>query len=181
MNRHMLQALSRPSSKASRLLSSEAASSSSALSFPAVPVDMDSFHYPKAKAMFEKITNKLTKEQIPILSKHMTTNILGRPMRQREFYYHGFGSGSNKRGSASHEEATAAPVKTTVDVKLVGFDATMKLKVIKEIRALGGLGLKEAKELVEGAPKTVQKGLSPEAAEELKLKLEAVGGVIELA
>jgi large subunit ribosomal protein L7/L12 len=57
----------------------------------------------------------------------------------------------------------------------------MKLKVIKEIRALGGLGLKEAKELVEGAPKTIQKGLKPEAAEELKKKLEEVGAVVELA
>ena len=68
----------------------------------------------------------------------------------------------------------------TVDLKLSGFDAKNKIKVIKEVRAIAGLGLKEAKELVESAPKTIQKDLKPEQAEELKAKLEAVGAQIEL-
>ena len=104
-------------------------------------------------------------------------------MRANEFYYVGFGGTGGRGGPAASDapEEAAAPVKTTVDLKLVGFDEKMKIKVIKEIRAIGGLGLKEAKELVEGAPKTVQKGLKPEAAEELKAKLEAVGAVVELA
>jgi large subunit ribosomal protein L7/L12 len=68
----------------------------------------------------------------------------------------------------------------TVDLKLTGYDEKSKIKVIKEVRAIAGLGLKEAKELVEGAPKVITKDLSPEAAAELKEKLEAVGAQVEL-
>ena len=67
------------------------------------------------------------------------------------------------------------------DVKLAGFDAKSKIKVIKEVRGLiNGLGLKEAKEMVEGAPVTICKGMVQEAADELKAKLEAAGAQIEL-
>jgi large subunit ribosomal protein L7/L12 len=55
-----------------------------------------------------------------------------------------------------------------------------KIQVIKEVRALTGLGLKEAKDLVEGAPKLVKENLSKEDAEAAKEKLEAVGAVVEL-
>ena len=55
-----------------------------------------------------------------------------------------------------------------------------KINVIKEVRALTGLGLKEAKDLVEGAPKEVKKGLSKKDAEEAKKKLEAAGAKVEL-
>eukprot|EP00548_Thalassiothrix_antarctica_P007143 CAMPEP_0194130242 /NCGR_PEP_ID=MMETSP0152-20130528/1320_1 /TAXON_ID=1049557 /ORGANISM="Thalassiothrix antarctica, Strain L6-D1" /LENGTH=187 /DNA_ID=CAMNT_0038824685 /DNA_START=43 /DNA_END=606 /DNA_ORIENTATION=+ len=72
-------------------------------------------------------------------------------------------------------------VKTSFDLKLVGFDAKSKIKVIKEVRAIGGLGLKEAKELVEGAPKVIKKDLKKEAAEELKKKLEEIGAKIEIS
>jgi large subunit ribosomal protein L7/L12 len=66
-------------------------------------------------------------------------------------------------------------------LKLVGFDAASKIKVIKEIRAMiAGLGLKEAKEMVESAPKVIQKDLKPEQAQELKAKLEEIGAQIEL-
>jgi large subunit ribosomal protein L7/L12 len=74
----------------------------------------------------------------------------------------------------------SAPVVQLVDLKLTGFDEKSKIKVIKEVRSIAGLGLKEAKELVEGFPKTIQKGLKPELADELKAKLEAVGAKIEL-
>jgi large subunit ribosomal protein L7/L12 len=70
--------------------------------------------------------------------------------------------------------------KTLFDVKLVGFDAKAKIKVIKEVRAIGGLGLKEAKELVESAPKVIQKDLSQEKADELKAQLEAIGAQVEI-
>jgi large subunit ribosomal protein L7/L12 len=70
--------------------------------------------------------------------------------------------------------------KTIFDLKLVGFDAKAKIKVIKEVRAIAGLGLKEAKELVESAPKVIQKDLKQEKADELKAQLEAVGAEIEL-
>ena len=81
---------------------------------------------------------------------------------------------------AAVEEAPVE-VKTHFDLKLLGFDAKSKIKVIKEVRAISGLGLKEAKDLVEGAPKVIKKGLKQEEAEELMAKLVEIGAVIELA
>ncbi len=75
----------------------------------------------------------------------------------------------------------AAPVeeKTTFDVVLKEAGPN-KINVIKEVRAATNLGLKEAKDLVEGAPKTVKEGISKEEAEDLKKKLTAAGAVVEL-
>jgi large subunit ribosomal protein L7/L12 len=70
--------------------------------------------------------------------------------------------------------------KTTFDVKLTGFDPKAKIKIIKEVRAIAGLGLKEAKEFVEGAPKIIQKDLKKEQAEEIKAKLEELGATVEI-
>merc|ERR1711865_369491 len=70
--------------------------------------------------------------------------------------------------------------QTEFEIVLEGFDATSKIKVIKEVRAVAGLGLKEAKTLVEGAPKSIKDGLSKEDAEELKTKLEAIGAKIAM-
>ena len=75
--------------------------------------------------------------------------------------------------------APAAEAKTTFDVVLKETGAN-KIGVIKEVRAVTSLGLKEAKDLVEGAPKTVKEGASKEEAEEIKKKLEAAGGSVEL-
>ena len=75
--------------------------------------------------------------------------------------------------------AAAAEEKTSFNVVLK--DAgDQKIKVIKVVRDATGLGLKEAKDLVDGAPKTVKEGVSKEEAEELKAKFEEVGAVIEL-
>jgi large subunit ribosomal protein L7/L12 len=75
----------------------------------------------------------------------------------------------------------AAPVeeKTEFDVVLAGA-GDKKIEVIKEVRAITGLGLKEAKDLVEGAPKTVKEGVAKAQAEEMKKKLEAAGAKVEL-
>jgi large subunit ribosomal protein L7/L12 len=73
----------------------------------------------------------------------------------------------------------AAEVKTTFDVVLKETGAN-KIGVIKEVRAVTSLGLKEAKDLVEGAPKTVKEGATKEEAEEIKKKLEAAGAKVEL-
>jgi large subunit ribosomal protein L7/L12 len=75
----------------------------------------------------------------------------------------------------------AAPVeeKTEFTVVLAKI-GEKKIEVIKEVRAITGLGLKEAKDLVEGAPKTVKEGVSKKDAEEMKKKLEAVGAAVEL-
>ena len=73
----------------------------------------------------------------------------------------------------------AAEEKTSFDVVLAEA-GDQKIKVIKVVRDATGLGLKEAKELVDGAPKTVKEGASKEEAEELKAKFSEVGAVIEL-
>ena len=78
------------------------------------------------------------------------------------------------------EVVEAAAAKTAFDIKLVGFDDKAKIKVIKEVRALAGLGLKEAKEMVEGAPGIVMKDIGKDQADELKAKLEAAGATVEI-
>jgi len=75
--------------------------------------------------------------------------------------------------------APAAEAKTTFDVVLKETGAN-KIGVIKEVRAVTSLGLKEAKDLVEAAPKTVKEGATKEEAEEIKKKLEAAGAKVEL-
>ena len=76
--------------------------------------------------------------------------------------------------------AEAAVEKTEFDVVLAGFDAAAKIKVIKAVREITGLGLAEAKAAVEGAPKTLKEAVSKDEAEELKKKLEEAGGKVEL-
>ncbi len=76
--------------------------------------------------------------------------------------------------------AGAAEEKSSFDVVLKEVGAN-KIQVIKVVRDVTGLGLKEAKELVDGAPKTVKEGASKEEAEEIKEKFSAAGAVIELA
>ena len=73
----------------------------------------------------------------------------------------------------------AAEEQTEFDVVLTAVGAS-KINVIKEVRAITGLGLKEAKDLVEGAPKSVKEGVSKEEAEELKGKLEEAGASVEV-
>ena len=75
--------------------------------------------------------------------------------------------------------AAAAEEKTEFDVILAEAGAN-KINVIKEIRAITNLGLKEAKDLVDGAPKTVKEGAPKEEAEAIKAKLEAAGAKVEL-
>jgi large subunit ribosomal protein L7/L12 len=77
--------------------------------------------------------------------------------------------------------AAAAPVeeKTEFTVMLTSF-GEKKIEVIKEVRALTGLGLKEAKELVEAAPKAVKEGVSKDEAEKVKAQLEKAGAKVEL-
>ena len=76
--------------------------------------------------------------------------------------------------------AAAAEEKTSFDVVLKEAGAN-KIPVIKVVRDATGLGLKEAKDLVDGAPKTVKEGVSKEEAEELKAKFEEAGATVELA
>ena len=81
---------------------------------------------------------------------------------------------------AAGAAAPAAEEKTEFDVVLTGFDAAQKIKVIKVIREVMGLGLAEAKAAVEGTPKTLKEAVGKDEAEELKKKLEEAGGKVEL-
>ena len=81
--------------------------------------------------------------------------------------------------AAASSGAAPAEEKTEFDVVLANA-GTEKIKVIKEVRAITGLGLAEAKALVEGAPKAVKEGVSKKDAEEMKAKLEAAGAKVEL-
>ena len=82
--------------------------------------------------------------------------------------------------AAGGAAAPAAEEKTDFDVVLAGFDAAQKIKVIKVVREITGLGLAEAKAAVEGTPTTLKEALGKEEAEELKKKVEEVGGKVEL-
>ena len=82
-------------------------------------------------------------------------------------------------GGAAAGAAAAAEEQTSFDIVLANAGAN-KIQVIKEIRAITNLGLKEAKDLVESAPKPVKTGLKKEEAAEIKKKLEAVGATVEL-
>jgi len=82
-------------------------------------------------------------------------------------------------GPAAMGQAEEEVEKTSFDVILKEF-GDKKIQVIKEVRALTGLGLKEAKDLVDNAPKPVKEGLSKEDADAAKDKLEAVGAVVEI-
>ena len=81
--------------------------------------------------------------------------------------------------AAAGDGAAAAEEKDEFDVELVSSGAS-KVKVIKVVREITGLGLKEAKELVDGAPKVVKEGASKAEAEEIKAKLEAEGAEVNL-
>jgi len=86
-------------------------------------------------------------------------------------------AGGAAPGGAAAAPAAEEKTEFTVVLKAGG---EKKIQVIKEIRAITSLGLKEAKDLVEGAPGTVKEGVSKQEAEEIKKKLEAQGAVVEL-
>lgn len=82
-------------------------------------------------------------------------------------------------GAPAAGEAGAAEEKTEFDVVMTAF-GDKKIQVIKEVRAITGLGLKEAKEMVEGVPKAVKEGVVKEEAEKIKAQLEEAGAQVEI-
>lgn len=82
-------------------------------------------------------------------------------------------------GAAPAAAAAPAEEKTEFDVVLSGA-GDQKIKVIKEVRAITGLGLKEAKDLVEGAPQPLKEGVSKDEAADIKAKIEAAGGTVTI-
>ena len=93
-----------------------------------------------------------------------------------------FGVSAAAMAAPAAGAAAAAPAeeKTEFDVVLASFDAAAKIKVIKAVREITGLGLAEAKAAVEGAPKTLKEAVGKDEAEELKKKLEESGAKVEL-
>ena len=82
--------------------------------------------------------------------------------------------------AAAGAAAPAAEEKTEFDVILAAVDASKKIAVIKEVRTITGLGLKDAKDLVEGAPKPVKQGVDKEEAAKIKEALEKAGAKVEV-
>jgi large subunit ribosomal protein L7/L12 len=83
-------------------------------------------------------------------------------------------------GAAPGAAAPAEEEKTEFNVILKAYDDSKKIAVIKEVRAVTGLGLKEAKDLVEGAPKPLKEGVSKDEAAKIKDQVTAVGGTVEI-
>ncbi len=82
---------------------------------------------------------------------------------------------------AGPADAAAAPAEEQTEFNVILASAgAQKINVIKEVRAITGLGLKEAKDLVEGAPKAIKEGVPKEEAEEIKKKVEAAGATVEI-
>ena len=127
-------------------------------------------------------TKKPDKFSIIDLVKNMTVLELSDLVKDLEKEF-GVTTAPAAVGVASPGATSTAPEeekkKTTFAVLLKQF-GDKKIQVIKEVRAITDLGLKEAKDLVESAPKSIKENVSKEEAEELKKKLEAVGAVVEL-
>lgn len=109
--------------------------------------------------------NKLLKQRLGIKDGPM-----GMPMMMN------VGAAPAAAGAAAPKEEEKAPEKTAFDVKLEKYEASAKIKIIKEVRTFTALGLKEAKELVEKTPCILKKGVSKEEAEQIIEKVKAVGG-----
>ena len=119
----------------------------------------------------------VSKEQVVSYIENLSVLDLSKLVKELE---EKFGvSAAAPAAAAAGAGAAPAAEKTEFEVVLTsGGDS--KINVIKEVRAITGLGLKEAKDLVEGAPKSIKEGLNKKDAEEMKKKLEAAGAKVEL-
>lgn len=135
---------------------------------------------PKVEELFQKII------WLDMVEVHLLAELINERMgikisdAERERMARGGGARASSGADDDAKEEVVVEEKTTFDLKLIGFDAKAKIKVIKEVRGITALGLKEAKELVEGVPATVKKQIKKEEAEELKKKLEDVGATVEI-
>ncbi len=120
----------------------------------------------------------ITKQEVKDFIKNMTVIDLSELIKELEEEL-GVSAAAPVAAAAAAAPAAAAEEQTefTVILKAAG---DKKLNVIKEIRAITGLGLKEAKDLVDGAPKTVKEGVSKDEAAQLKAKLEEAGAEVEV-
>jgi large subunit ribosomal protein L7/L12 len=120
----------------------------------------------------------MTKEQIIEAIKGMTVLELNDLVKACEEEF-GVSAAAPVAVAGAGAAPAAAEEKTEFDVVLTNAGAN-KIKVIKVVRELTGLGLKEAKEIVDGAPKTLKEGVSKEEAEDMKAKLAETGAEVEI-
>ncbi len=127
------------------------------------------------------MSTAITKEQVVSFIENMSVLELSQLVKELETKF-GVSAAAPVAVAAVGGAAAAGPAaeaKTEFNVVLAAA-GDKKIEVIKEVRAITGLGLKEAKDLVEGAPKTLKEGVSKADADEMKKKLEAVGAKVEI-
>ena len=127
------------------------------------------------------MSTAITKEQVVSFIENMSVLELSQLVKELETKF-GVSAAAPVAVAAVGGAAAAGPAaeaKTEFNVVLAAA-GDKKIEVIKEVRAITGLGLKEAKDLVEGAPKTLKEGVSKADADEMKKKLEAVGATVTL-
>ena len=121
----------------------------------------------------------LSKEEVLTFIDNMSVIDLSAFVKELEERYGVTAAAPVAVAAAGAPAAAAAEEKTEFNVVLKEIGSE-KIKVIKEVRAVTGLGLKEAKDLVEGAPKSIKEGVTKEEAEEIKKKVEAAGAKVEV-
>ncbi len=126
------------------------------------------------------MSNQITKEDVVAFIAGMTVLELSALVKELEEKF-GVSAAAPMMMAAAPGAAAAAPVEeqTEFNAVLTGFGAE-KIQVIKVVRAITGLGLKEAKDLVEGVPKAIKEAVSKDEAAEIKKKIEEVGGTVEI-
>ena len=120
------------------------------------------------------MSTKITKEDVVKFIESMTVLELSELVKELEERF-----GVSAAAPSGADAAAAVEEKTEFDVILTGF-GEQKIQVIKVVRAITGLGLKEAKDLVEGVPKAVKEAISKDEAADIKKKIEEVGGTVEV-
>ncbi len=128
------------------------------------------------------MAGKLTKDQIIEAIKGMTVMELADLVKalEEEFGVSAQAAVAVAAAPASGGAETAQEEKTEFNVVLKAIDPSNRVKTIKAVKDIAGLGLKEAKEFIESLPKAVKEGVSKEEAEEIKKKIEEVGGQVEI-
>jgi large subunit ribosomal protein L7/L12 len=127
------------------------------------------------------MSGKITKEDVVKFIEEMTVLELSALVKELEEKF-GVSAAAPMMAAVAvggGTPAAAAEEKTEFNAILTGFGAE-KIQVIKVVRAITGLGLKEAKDLVEGLPKPIKEGISKDEAADIKKKIEEVGGTVEI-
>ncbi len=125
------------------------------------------------------MSTAVTKEQVVSFIENMSVLELSQLVKDLETKFGVSAAAPMMAAMPGAAAAPAAEVKTEFTVILAAA-GEKKINVIKEVRAITGLGLKEAKDLVEGAPKTLKEGINKQEADDIKKKLEAEGAKVEV-